>query len=247
MENNVITEKKILIGTIIKNCGPYLRNLAVEIAKVNFPKENISLAFLENDSEDDSWKILNTKVIPFLSSFTYRKISVAKEDYGYRLKHSSRHRPEAKDQRNNCITRARQHIVNNYLQDNDYIWWVDADLKRIPQDTLRILLMYQRDCISPVYRTDDGKLYDASSHRRGKSLKDLLTQKEVGDLMELDGTNCQALMHRRVFDTEAQFHVEGEENSNYIQSQRMKKTGIKFYIATKMTVIHHTICGTKPL
>lgn len=247
MEKSINTNQKILIGTIVKNCGQWIRNLFINVAQVNYPKENISIAILENDSDDNSWKILKQETEPLLKSLGYRKVTIEKIDFGFNLKHSSRHIPTIQKERANCITRARQHIINKHLADNDYIWWVDADLERIPPDTLKILLMCKCDSVSPVYRTKDGKLYDGSSHRKGKMLKELLDRKEGEDLIEIDGTNCQALMHRRVFDAGADFWVDGEVNSNYTQSQRMKRMGIKFYIMTKVTVLHHTICGTKPL
>lgn len=239
--------KHILIGILVKNCGQYLENLAQQIIRIDYPKEYINIAFLENDSDDKSWDILKTKVTPLLNLYKYKSVYLQGISYGYKLKHTSRHIKEVQQDRYKCITQSRQYIINNFLPGNDFIWWVDADFEKIPPDTLKILLSYNVDCVAPLLKLKNGKLYDSASKKGDTSLEELIKHAGHKELIEIDATNCQELMHRRIFEKGANFYIEGEKNSHLIQSQRMKKLGIKFFLTTKVTVTHHTICGTKPL
>lgn len=258
MERSINKYKNILIGIIVKNCGEYLLNLARQIANINYPKEYISIVFLENDSDDKSWDILKTKIEPFLTALKFKVVHLAKKDFGFKLKHSSRHVVKVQKDRYNCISQARQYIVDNFLrhtskiishppEENNYVWWVDADFESIPPDTLKILLSYNVDCVAPLLKLKGGKLYDAASRKGNIPIKKLLYLDNQQALIEIDATNCQELMHRRIFEKGANFYIKGEKNSNLIQSQRMKNLGIKFYLTKQVSVIHHTICGTKPL
>jgi hypothetical protein len=247
MERSINKYKHILIGIIVKNCGQYLLNLTRQIANIDYPKEYITIVFLENDSDDKSWDILKTKIEPFLAALKFKAVYLAKKDFGFKLKHSSRHIVKVQKDRYNCISQARQYVVDKFFTGNDYIWWVDADFERIPPDTLNILLSYNLDCIAPLLKLKDGKLYDSASRKGSTPIKKLLDLNKQQTLIEIDATNCQELMHRRVFEKGANFYIKGEKNSNLIQSQRMKNLGIKFYLTTQVSVIHHTICGTKPL
>ncbi len=61
----------IVLAIPVKNCSQFLPNLCKEIEKLDYPKENLSIMFLENDSTDGSWASCLIG-ISYLSKYKYR-------------------------------------------------------------------------------------------------------------------------------------------------------------------------------
>jgi hypothetical protein len=133
-------------------------------------------------------------------------------------------------------------VVDKFLKDNDYLFWVDVDFEYIPPDIINALLKFNVDIVSPPLYLRDGSLYDLSTSRDGKTLKDLPDE----ELLEVDHINAVALISRRVFERGVNYIdlIDSHDQEGGIFSQVAIAKGFKLYSATRCRIIHVTYSGT---
>jgi hypothetical protein len=207
--------KNILIGTPIKNGEIFVDNLLNQINNLSYPKKYISLCFVENDSEDNTWKKLNESIKQILNVDEYRKVIILKLDLGFKLRHEDRHKFEYSKNRIKNLVVLRNFIVNNYLCDNDYIWWVDADIEEVPINSIEYLSSFDKDMLMPFYYSEWWKCYDCASYANVDNkiikldeLSDLFPDKEI---YKLNRCECSAFIKKRVFESGLRYSFIEEE------------------------------------
>ena len=128
-----MNNKSILVGIPVKNTGKYLENLLNQITSQDYDLSKITVVLLEGDSNDNSYEICKCIVKKYLNL----SIIVDKLDLGYDLEHSQlRYSQDKFPTRIKNLVISRNYIVDNYLKQNDYVWWVDSDFEYIPSDTI---------------------------------------------------------------------------------------------------------------
>lgn len=238
---------KILITIPAKNAANQILPLLQQVINLNYPKEDLTIAICENDSEDQTRMLLQTVGLPMLKKEDYSAIHCHTENFGFKLRPEHRHLPELQKPRLCAIAKARQSMIDNYLPGNDYVMHIDADLTQIPRNTLNILLANKKDIISPKYITKDGKWYDASSSFKGISVAELSKKNPTQTLFEIDKTNCYGLISKKVFDAGAKYYLGPGNGSTIFLGRMAREKGFKMYLTTAVTVVHATINGTKKL
>lgn len=258
MERSVKSYNNILIGTPVKNCGKFLDNYAHQLAKLDYPKEKITIVIIENDSDDKSYQILKEKIIPFLKKFPYRAVYLEKKDVGFHLSHFSRHLKEVRIKRQESIDRTRQHIVTNYLLDNQYIFWVDADLEQIPPASLKICLTYDADVVVPLFKLKTSEIYDASTYSEGRYIGELIQEDRQRETWKIDRTNCHFLIRREVFDRGYIYWTDTmpPADEDFVKYRRFREKNsvytfnnknINAIFTKKLVILHAIVGGTQPL
>lgn len=149
------TEK--IIYPKIKICAPFkddewcLPEFLEGIVNLNYPKDRLSLYFLENDSQDKTLEKLKKWAKQWRSE--YRRIEVTSMQF--RVKGQEHVWPE---QTLENMTFMRNGFLKN-IGDNDYIFNLDSDVVLQPQ-TLKQLALSDRDIICEIFwarwdRVDD--------------------------------------------------------------------------------------------
>jgi hypothetical protein len=70
----------------------------------------------------------------------WRRVTVARHDFGFSLGRAVRHGVDAQRPRREVLARARNHLLSTALEDEDWVLWLDSDLKWHPPDLLHSLL-----------------------------------------------------------------------------------------------------------
>ncbi len=70
----------------------------------------------------------------------WRRVTVARHDFGFSLDRAARHGVDAQRARRGVLARARNHLLSLALEDEDWVLWVDSDLKWHPPALLHALL-----------------------------------------------------------------------------------------------------------
>ncbi len=159
----------VLISILVKNTKFNLDNLASQVIRLDYPKELLSIVFLESDSEDGSYEYLKD-IMPLFSD--WKAAYLEKLDFGFKLFQELRHveeKPQGLKQRQRLINlaKSRQYVVDKYLKNESFLWWVDSDYKVIPKDTLAKLVSYDRDMVIPLLKLEwREEAYDRSTGRR---------------------------------------------------------------------------------
>lgn len=234
--------KKILIAILVKNAEDNLTNLARNLLGLDYSKEDLTIIFLESDSGDDSYQLLKNKIVPMLQT-RYPNVILEQKDYGFALPQSRRHLPEYQDERYLNLAKSRQYIVDNYLKENDYLWFVDADFELIPPDTLMRLMEHDVDMVIPVLKLSDGTLYDIGTKKNEKTLDRLANEMGEG-LLEVDYTSGPSLIKRKVFDSGLSFFPIAKGDQEFVHlSREASRIGLIVRADCSTVVIHQTKNG----
>lgn len=238
----------IVLAIPVKNCSQFLLNLCKEIEKLDYPKENLSVMFLENDSTDNSWASCLI-AISYLSKYKYRSLGCVKKDMGFHLSHTSRHLPEYQAKRLDCLNKIRQNLVDISLLDNDYLFFIDADYIKIPVDILDKLLNAKADIVVPILCFENGRIYDFTTCilREGVCLNvpQILEKYPNEDYVEVDLVNAPFMARRETFE-KIRFDCGGGDQEGPCFSRQAVKLGYKCVAAMNCPIIHANIAGDLP-
>jgi hypothetical protein len=128
---------RVLVAVPVRDAADTINALLEQILALRYPRGQLSPAFLEGDSLDDSVDRLNA--FARLHADAFRRINVIKRDFGTKTP-SPRWDPAAQRSRRSHIARVRNELVRQALQDEDWLLWIDADIVRFPDDILTTLL-----------------------------------------------------------------------------------------------------------
>ncbi|HEY0835474.1 MAG TPA: hypothetical protein VGE72_16345, partial [Azospirillum sp.] len=146
-------EPAVLVLTPVKNARRHLPDFLAMLERLDYPRDRLSLGFLEGDSDDGSHAWLEAE-LPRLRGL-FRRVVLARHDLGLRLD-GPRWAPEVQRPRRAAIARARNRLLSAALTDEDWVLWVDADVVGAPPDALRRLLAAGRDIVVPHCVLDPG-------------------------------------------------------------------------------------------
>ena len=244
----------ILIGTPIKNGSIFLDNFLNNINNLSYPKKNISLCFIENDSEDNTWDKLTKTISEKISVDQYKEVVILKLDLGFLLKHEHRYESEYNKQRIKNLVILRNFIVNNFLKNNDYLWWLDIDIEHFPKNSIEHLLSFNKDIVMPLYTHDTYKYHDCASYtyidNKVTRLCELTKMFPFDEIIELERCECASFINRRVFDSGLRYIFVDEEYRDLCGgiipcklegvsfSENAKKLGFNIYGCLKFQIKH---------
>lgn len=241
--------KNVVLAIPVKNCAKFLPNLMRQIDLLNYPKEHLSLAFVENDSTDTSWLQIQA-IEQELRMSPYRSVKIEKRDIGYTLPHESRHLDEVQKDRIKAIISVRQHMVDTYLEDNDYLFWIDSDYIYIPPNTISELLRPNLDIVVPLLFLPGGQLYDHTTCKfEGGVVKkaiELIKENPGVDYVRVDLANAPFMASRKAYQS-ARYICEDNDQEGPCFCRQAAKVGIYPYAALNVRIIHAPVTGSKPV
>jgi hypothetical protein len=77
---------------------------------------------------------------PALAAAGWRRVVVARHNFGYSLPRATRHDKGAQQRRREVLARSRNHLLSLALRDEDWVLWLDSDLRHYPADLLQRLV-----------------------------------------------------------------------------------------------------------
>lgn len=241
--------KSILIGIPVKNTGKYLDNLFYQIVSQNYDLSKITVVLLEGDSNDDSYEVCKQLSKKYLEL----SIILDKLDLGYDLDHSElRYSIDKFPNRIKNLVISRNYIVDHYLKQNDYIWWVDSDFEHIPPDTINKFVEYNKDVIIPKLTHDKWGYHDCGSVviKDGNQHRFQFINE---DLVKLDRSDTHCFIKRCVFDANIRYTFINKEYFDgcgghqlcYSDGTQFSfdciSNGFEVYGANNIVIKHHNV------
>jgi GT2 family glycosyltransferase len=244
--------KNILIGIPVKNTGKYLENLFDQLVKLDYDHKYITISLVESDSKDDSYEIC--KNIKSKYNNIFKDIYINKLDFGFDLNHNlDRYNQDKFPNRIKNLIITRNFIVDNYLSNNDYLWWVDSDFEFIPNNTINLFIESNKDIIIPMlthktwgYHDCGSVVFDGEKQHRFQYIE------SENNLVKLDRADTHCFIKKEVFDKiKYKFISEsyydgcgGMQNcwsdGTYFSIEAIKK-GFGLYGAKHIVIKHHDI------
>jgi Anp1/Glycosyl transferase family 2 len=186
---------KVLILTPVKDAADCIDGYCEQLCALTYPHALISLGFLESDSTDMTFEVLQRRMRVLRR--TFRRVDVWKKDFGYRIPPGiHRSAPVLQRERRAVLARSRNHLLFHALDDEAWVLWLDVDVIEYPPDILERLLSTGRDIVQPHCVLDyGGPTFDRNGWRDQGHLH-LDDLRGDGDLVELDAVGGAVLLVR---------------------------------------------------
>ena len=185
----------VLILTPLKDAAPHLATYVRLLASLTFPHRQISLGFLEGDSQDDTARCLLAELGRLRRKFA--AADLWQRDFGFMLPEGM-HRSDQRIQpmRRSVLARARNHLLSHALRDQDWVLWLDVDLAFYPPDIIERLLDAGKKIVQPHCVLDfGGPTFDQNAWRdKGRYHLDDL--RDEGSVVPLDAVGGTMLLVR---------------------------------------------------
>ncbi len=156
-------QEKIIILTPVKNAAHVIPTYLKNLKALTYPHDLISIAFLESDSSDGTYQRLQ-EALPDLQR-EFGRAQLFRKDFGF--EHSgNRWQPQIQYRRRATIARSRNALLQQALQDEDWVLWVDADLLSYPPDIIETLLAADKRIVVPnCLQRDGSQPFDLNSFK----------------------------------------------------------------------------------
>jgi peptide chain release factor subunit 1 len=185
----------VLILTPIKNAADFLDDYLSALAKLSYAPENLSLGFLESDSTDGTFEMLQAR-LPELQS-KYARVEIWKHDYGFAIPPAMpRWAAAIQLPRRATLAKSRNRLLMSALKDEEWVLWIDSDVIEFPADIVERLLATERDIVHPhCVKQYGGPTFDLNAWcNHGKTHLDDLRGGD--DLVRLDAVGGTMLLVR---------------------------------------------------
>lgn len=221
----------ILILTPFKNAEASLERYFENLQNLQYPHEKISLGFLEGDSTDNTFALLEKKRQELKQNF--KRITLLKKDFGFQIPTGTpRWAGSIQYQRREILAKSRNHLLFRSLRDDDWVLWLDADVCEYPADIIQQLLATGKDIVHPNCVLEyGGKSYDRNAWRDRKKyhLHDLRSE---GDLVKLHAVGGTMLFIK------ADIHRDGLIFPAFLYGKKSKFIRrFNFFFATKLEML----------
>jgi hypothetical protein len=205
----------VLVLVPVKDAAPRLPNFLEKLCALDWPREHRTLGFLESDSVDGTFSLLQERLPALREQFA--RVTLLQRHFGYRPE-GARHEPGIQLARRSILARSRNLLWRGALADEEWVLWLDADLVDFPRDLLQRLLAPGAEVAAPLCTSArTGRTFDLNTFRVHPEAANIdtspwvedgllqppegLGREYLGDLrghaeVPLDSVGCAALLLR---------------------------------------------------
>ncbi|MBC8160737.1 MAG: glycosyltransferase, partial [Roseiflexaceae bacterium] len=255
--------ESILIATPIKNAARHLPRFLANLRRLSYPHQQITLALLESDSDDNTHGILS-QLLPDLRT-QFARVELLQHNFSY---HSEQPRWAVGEQsrRRSVLAQSRNLLLKQALQDETWLLWLDVDVADYPADVIDRLLAVGKDIVVPnCVVAPNGRTFDYNSFKLAPGAEQIdwtphiidgLLQPPIGlgrhylndlrshDLVEIDAVGGTMLLVR------AELHRQGlifpeQSYKHYIETEGLamlaKDMGFRCWGLPNLEIVHPSV------
>ena len=162
-------QQSVLVAVPVKDAVRFLPNFFSLVESIDYPRQNLSLAFLESDSRDGTWEWLQAQRPAWEQK--YRAVRLFQESFHDRTHEAS---SDVRTQllRRAVLARSRNLLLRRGLRDEDWVLWLSAGVQWWPPNIIRCLLAEKRDIIVPHCVGPDGATCDWNTFRIAPGMRE---------------------------------------------------------------------------
>lgn len=194
----------LVILVPMRDAAEHIEPFLDAIARLDYPKHRIKLAFCEGDSQDGSWERIQAaaeRIRPY-----YRDVVLTQKHIRLEIDRSARTLPGLQRRRRSALARVRNHLIDAAVDEtDDWALWIDIDVWRFQPDVVsRLRATGHRIVVPNCVITPGGRSFDLNSfvachrddYRYYRAMRDGLHQPRLDgpDRLYLsDFTHCDAV------------------------------------------------------
>ncbi len=184
---------RVLIMTPVKDAAHHVQRYLRGLFSLSYPRQLLSLAFLESDSTDNTYELLAQRTLDLSAMF--RRVVLFKRDFGFHLPpNQPRYAHHLQVQRRTVLAKSRNQLLFRALDDEEWVLWLDVDIIEYPPDIIERLLATGKDIIQPNCVCEyGGRSFDLNAWRDHGALH-LHDLRSEGDLVRLDSVGGTMLL-----------------------------------------------------
>jgi mannosyltransferase OCH1-like enzyme/UDP:flavonoid glycosyltransferase YjiC (YdhE family)/GT2 family glycosyltransferase len=157
------TDKTVLILIPVKDAMPYLPRCFENLAQLSYPHHLISLAFLESDSNDDTYAFIERHLPAMTAEFAHA--ALYKQDYNFQFS-GPRWELGIQFKRRSIMARSRNQLLTRAMMNQDWVLWVDVDVANRPDDVIEQLLAANKEIVVPnCLSLTTGETFDCNTFK----------------------------------------------------------------------------------
>jgi hypothetical protein len=179
----------VLILTPIKDASKHLDAYFQRLEKFQYPKHLISLGFLEGDSSDDTHEKIQSIIETKKLQSIYRRVTILQKSMSNaKLSTAARHDQDAQLSRRSNMAMARNYLLSTALYDEQYVFWLDSDVQRIPVDIISMMMNAKKpivvaNCMFLQAEKERKRSYDLNSWAETPASLDFVKTKKNHQLL----------------------------------------------------------------
>jgi len=215
---------RVLVATPVKNAVPFLEGFFAGMRGLDYPKEKLSLAFLESDSGDATVPRLEALMEEYGGEFA--GVRLMRRGFGYRPT-GARWTGSEQRRRRGVLAKSRNLLIEGALGDEEWVLWVDVDVISWPADVLQRLLATGREIVTPHCVQEPGGasfdlntfvFRDAEKGDGEECMRDGLFQPERGETR----------LYLESFRDQAEVEVDGVGGTMLLVKADLHRDGLRF-------------------
>lgn len=236
---------RILIASIVSNQAKWLRRFLNAIDQLDYPREQITYAFLTGNNEDETFAILNEFELTHQGDISWdnfhnkdrvwlKGVDMDMGGVSWFLK----------------LSMLRNLLIFEALEDEDYVLMTDSDIVDMPRDLIQRLMNVGADIVAPMVFIEDFREFgDAYFYDQLAFIKDGISFDYLFPYIPgydflpakpvyVDSVGTCYLVSAQVFRSGVKY-VSDEDTSEQIGfCQRVKRYGFKIAVNPDVRVLH---------
>ena len=222
-------DKKILIGSLIRDRGWILHKFLQHISEIDYPKNRIGMKFIVNDSTDESVQMLET--FQALHWEEYLEISIVRHNFGA-IKDKRRAEIRPIIVKNLAIMRNE---MLDSIDDYDYLLSIDCDILPFP-DVLKKLLEAEKEIVAGIVNNlRDDFWPNLFNQKTGEPWRNYPRENGV---FECDVTGAVMLISKAICHNKNIRYGQGEAGEDVDFCNSARDNGYKIYAHPRVTAWH---------
>lgn len=169
------TRPRVLLAAIVRDHESWgekrtFRDFLNMVTQFDYPRELLSVGILVSNEKE--YELMKTTLLALNKEqltnkeyvFTSVKIIHRQMDMNIPRDTDKRHDPNIQKERRRLLARLRNIALTTALEDtHDAVFWIDADIIRIPNNLLTKMVLSKRDIITPFCESPGGGFYDRNT------------------------------------------------------------------------------------
>ena len=241
----------VMINILLKNSVQYFDKLMDNVSKLMYPKSKISLVFLENDSEDDTYTLVRKRASDVMCHSGYKRMRIDRVPLGFKLLPTERHLDSKQSERLSALKKLRNHVNKEMYLGEDYVWNLDHDFIFMDKWLLNKMVSANKDVLMVPVTLQDKSIYDLGTgiltdEKKFLLIPDVIKANPGKELIRITVCGAACFFRGSLIGKGVSYSsLDNLEQEGVSFSMSARSLGAEIWLLAKENIIHQSTDGKK--